>query len=47
LFEPWKHQEILARYSPDYPRAPIADLKASRVAALAAYSRSKPILRQH
>ena len=42
LFEPWKHPELLARHAPDYPRAPIVDLKASRVAALAAYAGSKP-----
>ena len=42
LFEPWKHPELLARHAPDYPHTPIADLKASRVAALAAYAMSKP-----
>ncbi len=45
LYEPWKHPELLARHAPDYPRESIVDLKTSRVAALAAYSTSKPAAR--
>ena len=41
MFEPWKHPELLARHAPQYPRAPIVDLKASRADALAAYSASR------
>ena len=42
LFEPWRHQQLLSRHAPDYPRMPVVDPKASRVAALAVYSASKP-----
>ncbi|HEY2344907.1 MAG TPA: deoxyribodipyrimidine photo-lyase [Xanthomonadaceae bacterium] len=41
MFEPWKHPALLARYAPGYPRTPIVDLKASREAALAAYSKTR------
>ena len=41
LFEPWQHPHLLARFAPDYPRAPIVDLKISRADALAIYSTSK------
>ena len=41
LFEPWQHPHLLARFAPEYPRAPIVDLKISRADALAVYSESK------
>jgi deoxyribodipyrimidine photo-lyase len=41
LPEPWEHPELLRRLAPDYPARPIVDLKASREAALEAYSGSK------
>ncbi|MBB5016707.1 cryptochrome/photolyase family protein [Rehaibacterium terrae] len=34
---PWEHPELLRRLAPDYPQAPLVDLKASREAALAAW----------
>ncbi|KAA2286082.1 cryptochrome/photolyase family protein [Arenimonas fontis] len=38
LAAPWEHAELCRRLAPDYPLRPIVDLKASREAALAAYS---------
>lgn len=40
LAAPWEKPELSARLAPDYPRAPVVDLKASREAALATYSSS-------
>ncbi len=44
LAAPWEQPELLRRLAPAYPLRPIVDLKASREAALAAYSgpRTKP-----
>jgi deoxyribodipyrimidine photo-lyase len=44
LAAPWEQAELVRRLAPDYPSRPIVDLKASREAALAAYSgpKSKP-----
>lgn len=44
LAAPWEQPELLRRLAPAYPPRPIVDLKASREAALAAYSgpKSKP-----
>lgn len=44
LAAPWEQPELLRRLAPDYPIRPIVDLKASREAALEAYSgpRTKP-----
>ena len=41
LAAPWEQPELLRRLAPDYPIRPIVDLKASREAALEAYSGSK------
>ncbi len=41
LAAPWEQPELLRRLAPDYPIRPIVDLKASREAALAAYSGPK------
>jgi deoxyribodipyrimidine photo-lyase len=41
LYAPWQHPELARQFAPDYPARPIIDLKDSREAALAAYSRSK------
>jgi len=41
LAAPWEHPELLRRLAPDYPSQPIVDLRASREAALAAYSGPK------
>lgn len=41
LSAPWEHAELLRRLAPDYPSKPIVDLKASREAALEAYSGPK------
>ena len=41
LAAPWEHADLLARLAPDYPRRPVVDLRASREAALAAYSGPK------
>lgn len=41
LAAPWEHAELLARLAPAYPRRPVVDLRASREAALAAYSGPK------
>lgn len=38
-FAPWTDPLTLARYAPDYPRQPIVDLAAGRLAALDAYRR--------
>ena len=42
LYAPWQHPELARQLAPDYPSQPIIDLKASREAALTAYSGSKP-----
>lgn len=44
LAAPWERPGLLRQQAPDYPASPIVDLKASREAALAAYSgpKSKP-----
>jgi deoxyribodipyrimidine photo-lyase len=41
LAAPWEQPELLRRLAPGYPIRPIVDLKASREAALAAYSGPK------
>ncbi len=41
LAAPWEQPELLRRLAPDYPLRPIVDLKASREAALEAYSGPK------
>ena len=41
LAAPWEHADLLARLAPAYPRRPVVDLRASREAALAAYSGPK------
>ncbi len=41
LAAPWEQPELLRRLAPDYPIRPIVDLKASREAALEAYSGPK------
>ena len=41
LAAPWEHADARARLAPDYPAKPIVDLRASREAALAAYSGPK------
>ncbi|MDY0023181.1 cryptochrome/photolyase family protein [Arenimonas caeni] len=41
LSAPWEHADLLARLAPAYPRRPVVDLRASREAALAAYSGPK------
>ena len=41
LFAPWEDTELAARLAPDYPSAPIVDLKASRDEALLALSETK------
>ena len=41
LFEPWTHAETLRTLAPDYPDAPVVDLRATREAALLAYQRAK------
>jgi deoxyribodipyrimidine photo-lyase len=41
LAAPWEQPELLRRLAPDYPVRPIVDLKASREAALEAYSGPK------
>ncbi len=41
LAAPWEQPVLLQSLAPGYPRRPIVDLKASREAALAAYSGSK------
>ncbi len=41
LAAPWEQPELLRRLAPAYPLRPIVDLKASREAALAAYSGPK------
>lgn len=41
LAAPWEHPELLRSLAPDYPLRPIVDLKASREAALEAYSGAK------
>ena len=46
LAAPWEQPELLRRLAPDYPVRPIVDLKASREAALEAYSgpKTKPVI---
>ncbi len=44
LAEPWTQPQLLKTFAPDYPIQPIVDLKASRQAALQAYSGPKQIL---
>jgi len=41
LAAPWEQPDLLRRLAPDYPLRPIVDLKASRDAALEAYSGPK------
>ena len=41
LAAPWEQPDLLRRLAPDYPIRPIVDLKASREAALEAYSGPK------
>ena len=41
LHAPWQHPDLVRALAPEYPAQPIVDLKASREAALAAYSRTK------
>jgi deoxyribodipyrimidine photo-lyase len=41
LAAPWEQPELLRRLAPGYPIRPIVDLKASREAALEAYSGPK------
>ena len=41
LAAPWEQPDLLRRLAPDYPVRPIVDLKASREAALEAYSGPK------
>ena len=41
LAAPWEHADARARLAPDYPAKPVVDLRASREAALAAYSGPK------
>ncbi len=41
VFAPWEYPELARRLAPDYPSAPIIDLKASRANALAALASSK------
>lgn len=41
LFEPWNHPELARKFAPDYPSAPLIDMRASREAALEAFQQSK------
>ena len=41
LFEPWEHADLARRLAPDYPSAPLIDMRASRDAALEAFQQSK------
>ncbi len=41
LFEPWNHTELARKFAPDYPSAPLIDIRASRDAALEAFQQSK------
>jgi deoxyribodipyrimidine photo-lyase len=41
LAAPWQRPDLLSTLAPDYPRAPVVDLKASREEALAAYAASR------
>jgi deoxyribodipyrimidine photo-lyase len=43
LAAPWEQPALLQSLAPGYPRQPIVDLKASREAALAAYSGPKTL----
>ena len=41
LFEPWNHPAAARELAPDYPSAPVLDLRRSRDDALLAYQRAK------
>ena len=41
LFAPWEQPELRRSFAPEYPAQPIIDLKASRDAALVAYSNAR------
>ncbi len=41
LFEPWEHADLARKLAPDYPSAPLIDMRASRDAALEAFQQSK------